>query len=79
MTKEETKQLVENIFGSEAANDDDIVDFYFNVNSVAMDEFKKQQCIEFIKWFDEGGYDANHLFTYEQLVDEYLQSKKIKQ
>lgn len=65
MTKEETKQLVENIFGKEASEDDDIVDFYFKVNSAAIVDYSKQESIEFVRWVTDKGYARNDNPVFE--------------
>lgn len=39
MNEKEAKHLIKDIFGEEAANDKDIVQFYLDVNKIAMNEF----------------------------------------
>lgn len=50
MTKEQTKEIVGMIFGSEIANDDQLVQWYYDVNKTAIDEYAKQQIIAYDEW-----------------------------
>jgi hypothetical protein len=50
MTNEECKELVRRIFGDEEAKDDEVVQFYLDVNKVGMDKYAEAKAIAFEKW-----------------------------
>jgi hypothetical protein len=59
MDKLQCKELVLNIFGKDASEDDDIVDFYMRVNEVAIEENSKQESIRFAEWI------SNHRLDFQ--------------
>ena len=92
MSKEQCRELVRQIFGDEAANDDNIVQWYFDVNQVAMDDHAKSEMEAFVKWHSQAGYKYNtgsedyfkfnkvtknyDFFTFSDLYELYKQSKQ---
>lgn len=65
MTKEEAKELIENIFGKEAGESHDIVDFYLRVNQVAIEEQVKQEAILFCEWMQRYALYDYHKQPYK--------------
>jgi hypothetical protein len=85
MTKEQCKYLVGEIFGDEAANDEDIVQFYLSVNQTAMSEYAQQMAIGFNKWvqdnyhldsvgFYHNDYQNKVYFNQTELYQLYLKT-----
>ena len=56
MTKEHAKKLVLDIFGKDAADDNDIVEFYMSVNDLAIEDMKAQASIEFANFIVDNSY-----------------------
>ena len=59
MKTKEAKYLVSKIFGDEAANDSDIVDFYLQVNKDAMQECADEQSVAFAEWIKTNAYSVD--------------------
>ena len=75
MTREDTVWLVKNIFGEEASKDNDIVQFYMDVNETAMDEYAKKESIAFKKFWDNFNPPIGKFPNDEELYTLYLKYK----